>query len=274
MRINTKLNIVLLRTTEWKLIFKPFGYHKLLLAFFGFLLTGHIGGIFLGLFFGLIMDCELLVKHKPKKPSDNRISYLMLGAFVLQASELGNRIMNETLRYRLVEKFGEDYATKRFAFFNELMRQRIQVEAICDQIKSYATENEKKDIIQFLFDLSFHPTANSDKLHHSINYIAARISLSYEAVQEIYNAFKNQHTRRQYKTTTTSNHKPSDIYSTFNLTSNCTEKELKTAFHHLAKKYHPDSNPSASGSEKIIMQDKLRKIIEAYDEIKLRRGWK
>lgn len=55
-------------------------------------------------------------KTQTQKPGDNRISYLMLGAFVLQASELGDRIMNETLRYRLVEKFGDNYAAKDLHF--------------------------------------------------------------------------------------------------------------------------------------------------------------
>lgn len=275
-----KLNtvIVVLRTTEWKLVFKPFGYHKLLLALFGLFLTGSNSGFVIGLIIGIIMDCEIIFKEKhAKKTTDNRISYLMLAAFVLQAGELDGRISNETLHRRLVNKFGEAYATKRFAFFHELLRQRIQVEAICEQIKLHADLKDKKDIILFLFEISYHPTAPKEKATHTINYLAARINLPYEDVKTIYRTFSQQHQNNYSSNTKTYTEKTtpkSDIYTIFNLTSNCTEKELKTAFHHLAKKYHPDSNPNASNAEKITMQEKLRTIIESYDEIKVRRGWK
>ncbi len=261
-----------MRTTEWKLVFKPLGYHKLLLAIFGYLLGG-TNGFFAGLVIGLFFDCELLVKQKPHKAADNRLSYLMLGAFILQVSELGNRITQTTLHHRIVKQFGEAYAEKRFTFFNELLRQRIQVEAICDQIKAHASEKEKRDVIHFLFALSNHPSANKDKLHHGINYIAMRIDLPYEEVKKIFDTFKSQ-------TNNTSANKPNyappnatDIYAVFNLKSTCSEKELKSAYYKLAKKYHPDSKPTATITEQKAMQEKFRKIVEAYEEIKHRRNW-
>jgi hypothetical protein len=90
----------------------------------------------------------------------------MLAAFVLQAGELDGRISNETLHRRLVNKFGEVYATKRFAFFHELLRQRIQVEAICEQIKLHADLKDKKDIILFLFEITYHPNCTKRKSKH------------------------------------------------------------------------------------------------------------
>jgi hypothetical protein len=280
LRFNKNLTLVLFKTAEYKLTIQPFGYHKFLLAAFGFLL-GSWSGFFAGLIIGILLDVNLLIKRKPQRPTDNRISYLMLAAFVLQEGELGDRLSGSTLRGRLVDRFGENYAIKRFAFFNELLRQRIQVDAICEQIKAYATENDKKDIIRFLFEISYHPTASKEKAHHCINYVAARINIQYEEVKSIYSEFKKQfESQSNYSNTNNTNktnktyQQPRDIYSIFNLTSSATEKELKTSFHKLAKKYHPDSNPTASASEKIILQEKLRKVIEAYEEIKTRRGWK
>lgn len=274
MRINKNTTIVILNTTEWKLVLKPYGYNKLLLPIFGGLLGGS-GGIIAGFFIGLFLDCELLVKNKPKKSSDNRLSYLMLGAFILQVGDLINKIPSSILQSRIEDKFGFDYATKRYAFFNELLRQRIQVEAICDQINAHATPKEKKDIIFFLFKFSNHPAANREKLHHSINYIAARFDLTTEDVKNVYNQFIAQQGQQKQQTTkSTYTAKTTDIYAAFNLTSNCTEKELKSAYYKLAKKYHPDSNPTATAAQKLVMQEKLRQIIEDYDAIKNGRGWK
>jgi len=273
LRFNKNITIVLLRTTEWKLVFKPLGYHKLLLAIFGYLLGGSSGFV-AGLIIGLFFDCEILVKHKPHKASDNRLSYLMLGAFILQVSELGTRISQATLHQRITKQFGEAYATKRLTFFNELLRQRIQVEAICDQIKAHAAEKEKIDVIRFLFALSNHPSAAKDKLHHGVNYVAMRIDLPYEEVKKVFDTFKSQSTNESTNASSYSQPKSTNVYSIFNLTSSCTEKELKSAYYKLAKKYHPDSNPTATTSEQKLMQEKFRKIVEAYEEIKHRRNWK
>lgn len=273
MRLNKNTTIVLLRTNEWKFVFKPLGYHKLLLAIFGYFLGG-TNGLIAGFAVGLFFDCEILIKRKPHKPLDNRLSYLMLGAFILQVSEIGNKISQTTLHLRIVKQFGEDYAAKRFSFFNELMRQRIQVEAICDQMKANASEKEKKDVINFLFNLANHPSASKDKLHHGINYIAMRIDLSYDDVKKIYDTFKSQNTQQKNSSPKNTYQSGNDIYAIFNLNADCTEKELKSAYYRLAKKYHPDSNPAASANEQKTMQEKFRKIIEAYEDIKNRRNWK
>lgn len=51
-----------------------------------------------------------------------------------------------------------------------------------------------------------------------------------------------------------------DFYGILGLEKNATEKEIKTAYRDMAKKYHPDKNPDNKETE-----EKFKKIAEAYE---------
>ncbi|MBK7038817.1 MAG: hypothetical protein IPH42_21420 [Bacteroidetes bacterium] len=125
-------------------------------------------------------------------------------------------------------------------FFRELLRQRIQVEAICDHVRVEAKREDKINLIEFLFAISSHPQIDTIKLRRSINYVAAHIELEEEKVQQLFDQFYNKKRESNYTNYTrqTSNQK-TNIYSVFNLTSDCTEKQLKKAYHILAKNIIP-----------------------------------
>lgn len=53
-----------------------------------------------------------------------------------------------------------------------------------------------------------------------------------------------------------------DYYSILNIPNNSTKEEIVKAFRELAKKYHPDKNPSPNAS------DKFREVFEAYEILK------
>ena len=54
-----------------------------------------------------------------------------------------------------------------------------------------------------------------------------------------------------------------DYYETLEVNKSCDDKNLKSAFRKLAKKYHPDHNPGDSEAE-----NKFKEISEAYDRLK------
>ena len=274
MAFNKNLTLVLLNTTDGKFLFKPFGYHKFLLAVFGFFLDGG-RGFLIGFIIGCFFDGQFVPKPTQPKAVDQRLNFLMLAAFIIQTVGLQNSFSDSTLSTRLVTQFGEPYIQNRLNFFRELLRQRIQVEAICDHVRVEAKQDDKINLIEFLFNISSHPQIDIGKLKRSINYVAAHIELEEQKVQQLFDQFynnKKQSTYTNYTRQTTT--QKTNVYSVFNLTSDCTEKQLKKAYHTLAKKYHPDSNPHASLSDQKKMQEQLRVVIEKYEMIKEERGWK
>lgn len=268
------MKIVILKTTDGKLLFHIFGYHKLLLGIFGLLLDGTRGFI-IGFIVGCFFDMRFIRKVAPPKQADLRLSFIMLAAFLLQVTGLESALNPETLKTRLTNQFGSEYTGRRMNFFRELLRQRIQVEAICDQLKMHASLDEKISLVKFLFEVTSHPRLNIEKLNQTIYYLANRIDLDSKYVRQLSADFESQrktHSRTQSPPGSQS-YNESDEFTVFGLQKNCTERELKKAYHFLAKKYHPDVNPGNSISEKNKMQEKFRLITEAYEKIKLMRGW-
>jgi len=271
--MNFKTQILLLRTTEGKLLFKPLGYHKLLLAVFGFFLDGTRGAI-IGFIVGSCFDMTFVRKVAPPKHPDMRLNFLMLAAFILQVTGLQIVFSPETLRTRLSHQFGENYVEKRFNFFRELLRQRIQVEAICDQLKTNASLDEKIMLVRFLYEVSSHPQLSFEKLNQTVLYLATRIDLDSKYVKQLSAQYASKSYASSDQTTYYQPKQKQDAYTLFGLTSDCTERQLKKAYHQLAKKYHPDAHPGLDSAEKIKLQEKFRRITEAYEKLKQERGWK
>lgn len=54
------------------------------------------------------------------------------------------------------------------------------------------------------------------------------------------------------------------LYKLFNLNSDCTKEELKSAYHSLLKKYHPDNIPDFPEMQKTAAR-KTQELVEAYN---------
>lgn len=56
------------------------------------------------------------------------------------------------------------------------------------------------------------------------------------------------------------------LYKIFNLNYGCTQEELKTSYHNLLKKYHPDNFNGFPEMQKIAKR-KTQELIRAYNEL-------
>ena len=54
-----------------------------------------------------------------------------------------------------------------------------------------------------------------------------------------------------------------DCYDVLGIKKNATDKEIKSAYRKLAKKYHPDANPGDKRAE-----EKFKELSETYDILK------
>ncbi|MBC8172385.1 MAG: DnaJ domain-containing protein [Chitinophagales bacterium] len=195
-----------------------------------------------------------------KKP-DLRIGYMMLAAYVVQLSEILSVISFYELKKRLTSFFDAGYTEQRFAFFNELLRQRIQVDAICAQMNTYATPEEKLNLLKFLIALSANGKSEIDR-SRSLYYVSSKLGIDD-------NTFKSFYKAQQY----TPPKKEKTVYEILQVNVSVTYAELRKAYHKLAKQYHPDAHADPQQNKKAL-NEKFREITEAYEKIKVMRGWK
>ena len=66
---------------------------------------------------------------------------------------------------------------------------------------------------------------------------------------------------------------PDWAYQVLELSSDCSNEEIKKAYRRMAMKYHPDKVNSLGEEVKQSATEKFRKVKEAYDYLKQQRGF-
>lgn len=269
MPVNTKIKIVLFQNAHGKLLFRPYGWHKILLLVIGALLGGFTGAA-IGFGIGCMFDTSYIEFKRPPETPDLRLNFFMLAAYVLRTSGMAGRIPEREVESRLMKQFGVPYVEKRMIFFRELLRQRIQVEAICQQIRRHAAQEDKVGLIRFLYAFILYPGLSYARLTHLLFNIGSECGVDPALLQRLATEYRPR--QETYSYTYAPPEPPA--FAVLGLRSSCSYAELKKAYHRLAKQYHPDSNPGLSENKQRHLQEKFRGITQAYDEIKSLRGWK
>lgn len=259
--MNRNLKIILFTSPAGRLVFKPFGYNKLLLAVILMVLKG-MAGFWTGLVAGCLLDMQWESEKGSRKKPDLTVSKFMLSAYIVQMSSIAQRISVSDLMNRLSAYFPQAFVEGRMAFFNELLKQRIQVDALCAQINRFDTEEEKNELIRFFIRLSQSADAGSNR-SKAIYYVASKLDIDEEVMRSFQ---KPPETPRTYV------RQEVYYYKVLNVPESVTYPELRRAFHTLAKQYHPDANNK--GTDEKLLSEKFRQVKEAYEKIKELKGWK
>jgi len=262
MALNRQLKVILFTTKVGKLVFKPYGYNKALLPVILLLLKGSLSGLWLGLAAGCILDMQWIPSKKKSQKPDLRVYYLMLTAYVTQMSNLLNAISFNALKHRLYHFFQRDFLETRFTFFNELLKQRIQVDAICKQLLVHGTKEENHTFLRFLITYTESPAAGQNR-KRAIYYVANKLEIEEKDFLQFFHA----------STQTSATNPNIQYFRTLQVDENVSYNDLRKAYYRLAKMYHPDMN-NGSKQRQDNMQVKFRQVTEAYEKIKVLKGWR
>lgn len=265
--MNTNIQIVLLRTTAGKFIFKPWGINKLLLPLFGYFLDG-IRGLMIGLFFGFILDMRFVAKenhgskNKTKAKADNRVYKLMLGVYALQVTEAVKYLSFETILQKMAQLTEADYMQNRKYFLQELLHQRMQVNAACKQLIGALNTQERIQFLTALYNVILVPNVQSEKRKSVILFLGKNLEIPIDSVESILQVVQAALgiPENNFRLLGVS---PASDYAT-----------VKRAYYTLVKKYHPDASVHVSDEEKKTLIVQFRKIKEAYDNICHANNWK
>ena len=96
------------------------------------------------------------------------------------------------------------------------------------------------------------------------NFICLLITISNNGAEQQESESQEQEHQYSYQTANSS----SNPYSILNLDESCSNDEVKQAYRHMAKLYHPDRHVGYSEMEKAVVAEKFRAATEAYEIIK------
>lgn len=249
-----------------RLLFFPKGWHKFLMAGFGFMflsssnwVTGLVVGIPLGFFLGCLLDMRLEEDLIPAKPADLGMTFMMLATAVMQANGMSPYTeLRYTYQY-LSRQFGSDYVRSRKHLFENFARQQLPVEGLCDQLDYHLSYPAKLQFIYFLIGLAYSDGHLGTSELRMIGLIADGLHLQPADFESILAMHQRE--------------KPGSAYTVLEVTSTATNEEIKQAYYTLAQKHHPDKVAHMGNEYVANAKEKFQKISEAYREIRKQRGF-
>lgn len=241
------------------------GYGKWITGALGWALGGPIGGL-LGFALGSFFD-----KSQTQGAAGGRgvsysgveqrnsfmVSLLVLSSVIMKADK---RILKSELDYvkRFIsENFGEDAAAESALLLRDLLKQEVNIESVCAQIRVNTNSATRLQLLHYLTGIAkADGDVSSDEIS-MLRRIAAALSIPFMDSESIFAMFD----------------KGIDAaYQVLEIDKNASDEEVKKAYKKMAVKHHPDKVSSLGADVQKSAEEKFKKINEAYEKIKKERG--
>lgn len=261
---------------------------KLLGLFFGFLIFGPIGSL-IGLIFGVVFDSNVKIfdfgVFNGEEYYENSI---VIEAFPLICAEIvlakgadknGVYIVKEFA----VEIFGKKTAKsimEEFKNYVEMGYSDYKLQSFCNNIKYGLDSNSKISFINLIYKIikarGYYSSEEIEKLKYIANLVGINIDPfgssgrndNFYGYYEKYGSYGyGDEEKVSYST-------GKDYYKILETDQDASDEEIKKSYRSLCKKYHPDIVNNLPEREKKASEEKMKEIIDAYEEIKKERGIK
>jgi DnaJ like chaperone protein len=236
------------------------GWTKWLWGGLGWALGGPIGGI-VGFALGALGESDVAKQisggSSATQPGDFGTALLVLCGGLMKADNKMVKSELDFVKKFFVQQFGVENTKHRMLLFREILKQDYDIEPVCYQIKINLNYSSRLQLIHLLFGLA----ASDGEVHQSeLNYIS-RVS----QYLEINGADVNSMKAMFVKNTLAS-------YKILEIEKSATDEEVKKAYRRMALKYHPDKVHHLGPEFQKDAIEKFKKINEAYEDIKAKRG--
>ncbi|MBO4589871.1 MAG: TerB family tellurite resistance protein [Bacteroidaceae bacterium] len=256
---------------------------KWILGGLGFAYGGPIGAL-IGLFIGSLLDSGVKMIGSSDDPytssrrtgsdtysrnsdsyrrtttvGDIRVSMLVLIACVMKAD---GRLLKSELSYVkafLAKNYGEQGAKEALQLLKDLLKKDIDPTSVSAQIARYVNYSTRLEMVHMLLGLANADGDFAPEEEAVIRRIASAMGISsadYQSLAALYQKTKD----------------PDWAYKALEIEPSATDDEVKKAYRRMALKYHPDKVANAGEDMVREATEKLKKINEAYEEIKRQRG--
>ena len=245
-------------------------FKKIIAGGLGWTLGGPIGAI-IGVVFASLFDSDKSFEyqrvedvgrtHKSNRGgNDFQVVLLVLMSAVVKAD---GRVVKEELsvvKRFLIQNYGEEGAREAWQILNQLLKQNIDVAEVATQCGLNLNYSVRLQLLNMLFSVAAGDGEVVDAEVAVINTIARYMRISDADLASIAAMFIKR-----------SN--PDWAYQVLELSSDCSNEEIKKAYRRMAMKYHPDKVNSLGKEVKQSATEKFRKVKEAYDYLKQQRGF-
>ena len=245
-------------------------FKKIIAGGLGWTLGGPIGAI-IGVVFASLFDSDKSFEyqrvedagrtHKSNRGgNDFQVVLLVLMSAVVKAD---GRVVKEELsvvKRFLIQNYGEEGAREAWQILNQLLKQNIDVAEVATQCGLNLNYSVRLQLLNMLFGVAAGDGEVVDAEVAVINTIARYMRISDADLASIAAMFIKR-----------SN--PDWAYQVLELSSDCSNEEIKKAYRRMAMKYHPDKVNSLGEEVKQSATEKFRKVKEAYDYLKQQRGF-
>ncbi|MBQ9471328.1 MAG: TerB family tellurite resistance protein [Bacteroidales bacterium] len=243
-------------------------YSKWLSGGIGWALFGPIGAL-IGFALASLLDSDA-PDEPDKQPSRRRtvytgrtsrnsfmISLLVLISAVLKADGKVMRSELNFVKLYFQQKFGPEAEREALLLLRDLLKQQVQLGAICAQIAQNINYSSRLQLLHMLYDLAkADAPVNADE-QRVIAMIAAMIGIT-PADQSSIKAMFVTETNQDYKI--------------LEISPDATNDEVKRAYRKMAMKYHPDKVSHLGEDIRLQAEQKFKTVAQAYERIKSTRG--
>jgi len=192
-------------------------------------------------------------------PADFELNLLSLASLVIKADGKVSQAELDYVRQYFVQAYGKDRANAIFKVFNEVIKKReISGSRIGNVLRQRMRYESRLQVVHFLFSIANADGFVSNAEVNTIQGISVNLGIQnkdFESIKAMF--FKN----------------PDSAYKILEIDRTATIQEIKTAYRHMAKKYHPDKLRHMDEAYRKGAEDKFRKVQEAYEQLQKERGF-
>ena len=170
-----------------------------------------------------------------------------------------NQLLKSELDYVkrfFTQQFGEESTKQRMLLFREILKQDIQLQPVCLQIRDHLDYSSRLEMMHLLFGLAAadgHVNEDELRLLKQIGDYTNISNADFTSMQAMFVKDKKA------------------AYQILEIETTVSDEEVKKAYRKMAMKYHPDKVHHLGPEFQKDAQEKFRKINEAYETIKKER---
>ncbi len=185
------------------------------------------------------------------------MSLLVLISAVMNADGKVMRSELDMVKSMLLRTYTDEQVKQYLLILRELLKKQVDVAGVCKQIRANMSYSQRLELLHILFRISRADGDVSPGELRMLEYIAAHVGITtpdYLSVRAMFVVSSDAD------------------YEILEIKPDASDDEVKRAYRRMAMKYHPDKLSGLGEQLKKEADDKFRRVQQAYEQIKKKRG--